>query len=339
MIAIRGAVTVETDSAENIKKSVKMLMEELFRRNGLTGENLVCMIFTNTFDLRSYYPATAAREAGFGLCPLFSAQEPEIDGALVRCVRVMVLAEGITSPSHVYLGGAAELRRDLQKVYSVALDGPAGSGKSTVSKILGKELNILCLDTGAMYRACALKCMREKIDINDENAVNKVAESLDLQVKYLDGAQKTYLDGCDVSGEIRSPGISMAASTVSAFGCVRNKMVALQREIAAKNSCVVDGRDIGTNVLPDADFKFYLTASPEVRAKRRQLENLSKGFPSEYGEILEDIKKRDEQDKNRKIAPLRKAPDAVLIDSSDMTIEQVVKFITDIITESKNDGR
>lgn len=332
MIAIRGATTVEYDSAENIKESVRELMLKIMRRNGLSHENIVCIIFSSTADLRSYYPAAAAREAGFCSCPLFSAAEPDIKGALPKCIRVLALAETDGKPAHVYLKGAKSLRKDLI-MYNIAIDGPAGSGKSTVSKILGKKLNILCLDTGAMYRACALKCLNEGISAPDEESVKKIAETIDLEVKYVNGAQKTYLDGEDVSEKIRTPEISMLASTVSAFGCVRRKMVALQREIASKNSCILDGRDIGTNVLPDADFKFYLTASAEVRAKRRFDEDSAKGLHIQYNNILNEIIKRDEQDKNRKIAPLAKADDAVLIDSSGMTAEEVVNFIENIIRE------
>lgn len=218
-------------------------------------------------------------------------------------------------------------------MYNVAIDGPAGSGKSTVSKILGKKLNILCLDTGAMYRACALKCMKEGVDFSDEASVCRIVEKIDLRIKYENGMQKTFLDGHDVSEEIRTPEISMYASTVSAFWCVRKKMVELQREIASRTSCILDGRDIGTNVLPSAEFKFYLTASAEVRAKRRFDENTARGFDVPYSEILSEIIKRDEQDKNRKIAPLVKADDALLVDSSGMTVDEVVGLMEKIIRD------
>ena len=326
MLSIRGATTVDKDCPEQIKESVKELLTELKVRNNLNAENTVCIIFSTTTDIHSYHPAKAAREAGFYFAPLFACIEPEIVGALKLCIRVMILAEVATS-NPVYLKGAKVLRKDITENINIALDGPAGSGKSTISKILGKKLNILCLDTGAMYRACALKCMYEGISVEDETAVSFIMKNINLEVKYENGEQHTYLDGKDVSQDIRKPEISMLASTVSALGCVREKMVAPQREIAAKTSCILDGRDIGTNVLPGAKFKFYLTASPEVRAERRTAENKSKGFDTPYDQILKEIIERDNQDKNRKIAPLLQAKDAILIDTSDITAEQVAQLI------------
>jgi len=333
MIAIRGATTVENDCAEEILESVKELLTEIKIKNNLDVGNVICIMFSSTNDLRSFYPAKAARESGFYSCALYSSLEPEIEGSLKKCIRVMVLAESDLKPVPVYLKGAAALRRDLTQIINIALDGPAGSGKSTISKIIAKRLNILCLDTGAMYRACALKCLREGVDVNNESAVNALMKNINVEVKYAGGVQQTFLDGENVSEEIRKPEISMAASTVSALGCVRKRMVELQREIAAKTSCILDGRDIGTNVLPDAQLKFYLTASPEVRAKRRAAENAQKGYSADYGEILADIKKRDEQDKTRKIAPLKQAADAVLVDSSAMSVEEVAAFIENKIQE------
>lgn len=333
MKAIRGATTVEADNAEQIRESVKELLNEIKIKNSLRQNNVICIMFSNTDDIKSFYPAKAAREAGFYSCALFSALEPNIENSLKRCIRVMVLAEIDSQPEHVYLKGAAALRKDLTKKLNIALDGPAGSGKSTVAKILAERLNILCLDTGAMYRACALKCAQENVNVTNEKSVGKIIENINISVKHESGIQKTYLDGADVSLEIRKPEISMLASTVSALGCVRNKMVELQREIAAKTSCILDGRDIGTNVLPNAQFKFYLTAKPEIRAKRRATENLQKGFTQPFAVILEEIKKRDEQDKNREIAPLKRADDAILVDSSDMSIEDVVAFIENKIQE------
>lgn len=333
MIAIRGATTIENDCPQQVKDSVKELLNELVELNNLSSENIICLIFSNTSDIHSYYPAKAAREAGFYAFPLFSSLEPEIDGALKLCIRVMVLAEICAPAKHVYLRGATTLRKDITETYNIALDGPAGSGKSTISKIIGKKLNILCLDTGAMYRACALKCIKEGIAVSDEAAVASIIENIDLRVKYENGEQHTMLDGKDVSLDIRKPEISMLASSVSILSCVREKMVLLQREIAAKTSCILDGRDIGTNVLPNAKFKFYLTASPEVRAKRRTNENKQKGFDTPFEEILKEIIERDNQDKNRKIAPLIEAEDAILIDSSNMTIEEVVTFIEQKVQE------
>lgn len=333
MKAIRGATTVDKDGAEEIKESVKELLTEIKAQNAINPEEIVCVMFSNTGDLHSFYPAKAAREAGFFTAPLFSALEPEIDGALKKCIRVMVLVESDGAPKHVYLRDAATLRRDVTSIINIALDGPAGSGKSTVSRLIAKKLNILCLDTGAMYRACALECIKHGVSVNDEWSVNKLMSAINLTVEYEGGVQHTYLDGEDVSEEIRKPEISMLASTVSALECVRTRMVHLQRKIAKQTSCILDGRDIGTNVLPEAPFKFFLTANPEVRARRRTEENALKGFNTPFDEVLADVVMRDKQDANRQIAPLKRAKDAVLIDSSYLTVDEVVDLILSKIQE------
>lgn len=334
MKAIRGAITVNKDTAEEVKSAVKELLLTVSERNRLKDEDIVCIHFSNTVDIRSYYPAKAAREAGFYSAPLFSAQEPEIDGSLPLCIRVMLLVDADIKPVHVYLRGAAALRKDITEVINIALDGPAGGGKSTVSKLVAKKLNILCLDTGAMYRACALKLLNDSINIRDIKAVESAVNNLDLRVDYKDGKQLTLLDGKDVSDDIRRNEISMLASSVSALESVRNKMVELQREIAAKTSCILDGRDIGTNVLPNAKFKFYLTASDDVRAERRYAELVARGQQADFKDVKSEIIRRDMQDKSRKIAPLKQADDAVLIDSSHMTAEEVASFIVNKIQEN-----
>lgn len=327
MKAIRGATTVSTDSPNEIKESVYELLTEMKFRNELKAEDFICLMFSSTVDITSFYPAKAAREAGFYYCPLFSSLEPDIKGSLKLCIRVLALVETDKTVNHVYLKGAENLRKDLTAHYNIAIDGPAGSGKSTIAKILGKNFNILCLDTGAMYRACALKCIKENVCIDSESSVPEIMRKLDLSIKYENGRQITLLDGIDVSEEIRKPEVSMIASKVSAFQCVRDKMVEMQRKIASQTSCVLDGRDIGSNVLPNADFKFFLTATPEVRAKRRALENAAKGFNSSFENILQEIKLRDDQDSKRKIAPLVCAKDAIVIDTSEMTIDEVVSLI------------
>ena len=333
MKAIRGATTVEKDTAEEIKKSVKELLLEIKKRNALECENIICVMFSNTADLRSFYPAKAAREAGFFSCALYSSLEPEIEGSLKKCIRVMVLAEIEGSPEHVYLKDAANLRKDITEKLNIAVDGPAGSGKSTVAKLIAKRFNILHLDTGAMYRAVALACARAKVDCADSDKVKKLLQNTQITVKFENGAQQTILNGENVSDIIRTPEISMFASTVSAHECVRSKMVEAQRVIAKTNSCILDGRDIGSNVLTEAKFKYYLTASPEVRAERRAKENAQKGINQPICEVLDEIKQRDNQDKSRKIAPLVKAQDAIEIDTSNMTIDEVVDFISKNIQE------
>ncbi|MDE7085022.1 MAG: (d)CMP kinase, partial [Clostridia bacterium] len=333
MKAIRGATTVAQDTPEQIRESVKELLNGIVQANGLNTDRIICIMFSSTADLKSYYPAKAAREAGFSNCALYSSLEPEIDGSLKNCIRVMLLAESDKQPEHVYLNGAKNLRKDVTSIYNIAVDGPAGSGKSTVCKLVAKKLGILYLDTGAMYRAIAYKCVKDRKDYGDKDVVKHIINKLDLKVEYKNGRQVTLLDGEDVSELIRTPQVSMLASYVSAYSFVRTKMVALQREIAQKNSCILDGRDIGTNVLPHCKFKFYLNASPEVRAKRRFDEDKAKGVPQSYEQVLRDINERDFQDKNRAVAPLLKAKDAIEIDTSNMTIDEVVCEIISKIQE------
>ena len=327
MKAIRGATTVESDTPAQIKECVKELLNNIVKVNNLDCGQIICIMFSSTADIKSFYPAKAAREAGFATCALYSSLEPEIDGALAMCIRVMMLVESDKSPLHVYLNGAKNLRKDITSVLNIAVDGPAGSGKSTVSKLIAAKLGILYLDTGAMYRAIAYKCVKDKRDYGDKDVVRHVINRLDLKVEYCDGKQITVLDGEDVSEKIRTPQVSMLASYVSAYSFVRTKMVDLQREIARKTSCILDGRDIGTNVLPDCPFKFYLNASPEVRAERRFKEDKAKGGKQTYEEVLKEITERDFQDKNRAVAPLKKAADAVEIDTSDMTVDEVADKI------------
>ena len=331
MKAIRGATTVKDDTSEQIKQAVKELLDEISKRNSLSSNEIICIMFSSTQDLKSYYPAKAARECGYNYCALYSSAEPEIEGALEKCIRVMILVENDKTPKHVYLREAEILRKDLTKVINIALDGPAGSGKSTVSKIVAERLGILYLDTGAMYRAIALKCVQKNADYCDKDAVKNILNKLELSIDYKDGKQITMLDGVDVGDKIRTPQVSLLASYVSAYSFVRTKMVELQRKIASKFSCILDGRDIGTNVLPDCEYKFFLTASPEVRAQRRYEENISKGGNQSYEDVLKDINERDFQDKNRAVAPLKQAKDAILIDTSNLSAEQVAQLIIEKI--------
>ena len=219
----------------------------------------------------------------------------------------------------------------MEKLIRIALDGPSGSGKSTVAKRLSKELNILYLDTGAMYRATALKAIKCGVDTLDEYGVSKFIDDIDLKIKYIDGAQHTFLDGEDVSEKIREPHVSMAASNISSLKCVRLKMVEMQREIASNTSCVLDGRDIGSYVLPNADYKFYVTASVEERANRRFKELTLKGHKVDYNELKAEIEQRDYNDKNRDFSPPVQAEDAILLDTSFMNVDQVCNTILSYI--------
>ena len=219
----------------------------------------------------------------------------------------------------------------MEKIIRIALDGPSGSGKSTIAKKLSNKMNILYLDTGAMYRATALKALSLNIDTFDEVGVKTFIDDINLEIKYIDGSQHTYLDGEDVSERIREPHVSMAASNISSLKCVRLKMVEMQRQIAQKMSCVLDGRDIGSYVLPNADFKFYITASVDVRADRRFKELMLKGHKVDYEQLKQEIEQRDYNDKTRDFAPLTKASDAIEIDTSYMTVEQVISKVISYI--------
>jgi cytidylate kinase len=214
---------------------------------------------------------------------------------------------------------------------NIAIDGPVGAGKSSIAREVARRLNILHLDTGAMYRAVGYSALVRKISPEDENALNDLCRSVSIGVRYFDGRQQTLVDGLDVSHLIRTPDVGMAASAVSRFKAVRSHMVALQRTLARETSMVVDGRDIGTNVLPDALVKIFLTAAPEERARRRFLELQEAGGKDSYETVLNDLLKRDLQDTTRPLDPLRPAEDAVTLDSTHLNMDQVVKKILDIV--------
>lgn len=330
MVVIRGATTIEKDCKEEIARSVKELLDEVFSVNQLKKEEIRSFVFSLTTDIHSYHPAKAARECGYDYAPLFATVEPEIDGGLKLCIRLMLLTERNNDQLkaiHVYQKGAKILRKDISEIYNIALDGPAGSGKSTIAKILARDYNILYLDTGAMYRACALKGLRMGIDLKDEEAVKYMLTLLNIKVEYKDGKQHTILDGEDVSLTIRENEVSMAASDISAHRIVREKMVEMQREIASGLSCVLDGRDIGSVVLPNAKFKFYITADSKVRAMRRGKELAERGAPVDFEKLHEEIIARDKQDSEREFAPLICAEDAVVVDTSRMGIDEAVLII------------
>ena len=215
----------------------------------------------------------------------------------------------------------------MQKVFSIAIDGPAGAGKSSIAKILAKRMDAMYLDTGAMYRAVGLYMLRNRININDAKAVAANVNNADITVKYENGTQHVYLEGKDISEAIRTPDVSMAASKVSAVPAVRERLVELQQKIAEGQNVVMDGRDIGTHVLPNATIKIYLTASVEVRAHRRQTELEAKGQYEPYAKVLAEMIERDYTDMNRTASPLRPAADAKRVDCSDLTLEEVVSLI------------
>ena len=211
--------------------------------------------------------------------------------------------------------------------FNIAIDGPAGAGKSTIAKLAASELSYIYVDTGAMYRAIGLYVYRKHVPEEDTNAIGETAKETEVSIRYIDGERHVYLNGEDVSEEIRKEHIGHMASVVGAVPAVREHLLSLQRQIAQENDIIMDGRDIGTHVLPDADVKIYLTASVEIRAKRRYKELVEKGVQCDLKEIEKDIEERDYRDMTRKIAPLKKAEDAILVDSSDMTIDEVVSKI------------
>lgn len=223
-------------------------------------------------------------------------------------------------------------------MYNIAIDGPAGAGKSSIAKALSKKLGFIYIDTGAMYRAVALFFLENGIKDSSDNEIDKLLDELDINIKYTDGEQRVFLNNVDVSDKLRQEEIGKLASRFSAVKSVREKLVALQRKLAKKENVIMDGRDIGTVVLPNADLKIYLSAGSKVRAKRRYLELVEKGFGKtalDEKAIENEIIKRDEADMNREISPLKKAEDAYYMDTSDMTFNEVVSKILDMVEKER----
>ena len=217
----------------------------------------------------------------------------------------------------------------------VAIDGPASSGKSTISKLIAKENHFVYLDTGAMYRVVTLAVLRNNISLDDYEAIEKLVQTIEIGFSMQDGKQSVFMNGEDVTDEIRSVEVTRNVSAVSALKEVRTRLVHLQQEIAETHSIIMDGRDIGTVVLPQAEIKIFLVASVEERARRRFIENQEKGIEMSYEELVEDIRRRDHIDSTRKESPLRKAEDAIEVDTTKMTIEDVVKVVTALIQKNQ----
>lgn len=216
---------------------------------------------------------------------------------------------------------------------NVAIDGPAGAGKSTISRAAASAVGFIYVDTGALYRAVGVNALRQGIDTNDAQKVEATLSEITVELKFVGDVQHVFLNGEDVSDEIRLPASSMAASNVSAIPAVRAFLFDLQRDIAKKNNCIMDGRDIGTVVLPDAQIKIFLTASPEERAMRRFKELQEKGAQDTYDEVLSDLVKRDYNDSHREIAPLKPAEDGIILDTTELSLEQSINKIVEIIKE------
>ena len=211
--------------------------------------------------------------------------------------------------------------------YNVAIDGPAGAGKSTIAKLVAKEKGYIYVDTGAMYRGLAIHFIKKGIKAEDIKGIVEACKDAEVSIVYENDVQQIYLNGENVTAMLRTEEVGNMASKTSAIPAVREKLLELQRTLAREKDVIMDGRDIGTNILPNADVKIYLTESVETRATRRYKELLEKGENCVYEEIAQDIKERDERDMNREIAPLKQAEDAILVDSSEMTIDEVVKTI------------
>ena len=217
------------------------------------------------------------------------------------------------------------------KLLSVAIDGPSGAGKSTIARILAKELRFLYVDTGALYRAVGYFMLQAGAKPGDETQVGPLLNGLEVALRYVEGEQHVFVNGEDVNAYIRTPEVSMAASAVSALPVVRRFLFQLQRDIAAKNNVIMDGRDIGTVVLPDAGLKVFLTASAEARAERRFKELAEKGISTTFDEVLADMRKRDHDDETRAAAPLKAAEDAILVDSTSYTLEEAVAKLKELV--------
>lgn len=218
----------------------------------------------------------------------------------------------------------------------VAIDGPAGSGKGTITKKVGEKLGLINIDTGAMFRCVTLNIIQEKVSLDEEEKIKEILRNIEIDLKE---NEKVFLNGRDVSKTIREEEVTKMVSPVSVIPMVREKMLTLQRQMAEGKNIIMEGRDIGTVVFPNADVKIYLDASPEERARRRVKQNQEKGIDSSYEEVLRNIMDRDQRDLNREIAPLKQAEDAIYVESSNMTVDEVVDKIVGIIQEKCKDGK
>lgn len=337
IIAIRGATICEANTRDAVLRATEELLTALLDANGLKDKDLVSIVFTGTPDITAAFPALAARTIGLSDVPLLCAQELAVEGAPTLCVRVLVYAETCLSRQevkHLYLNGAHVLRPELalkrarRNRLSIAIDGPAGAGKSTVARSLAEVLNLRYLDTGAMYRALTWQALKLGVDLEDDRALTALLEEMRFT---LEGASRLTLNGEPLGEEIRSPQVNQAVSRVAQCSSVRKIMVSKQQEIAGLGGIVMEGRDIGTEVLPDAPIKVFLVADHAERARRRQLEMQSQGHVAPLTNIAEQIKERDNKDSTRMASPLRKAADAVTIDCTLLSLEEVVQTIMKLV--------
>ncbi|MDR1559267.1 MAG: (d)CMP kinase [Clostridiales bacterium] len=334
MIAIRGAITVDDNTREEILSSARILLSEIIKSNRLEIRRIVSVIFSATNDLNRAYPAEAARELGITEAGLMCLGEMYVEGSLPKCLRVMVLAETGNErrgARHIYMKEAARLRPEYAKFFAVAVDGPAGVGKGTLAKKLAEALGFIYVDTGAMYRAVGYFCLKENISLTDSKLVENALAGMSLSVENRNSIQRVLLNGVDVTDELRAPEVSDASSKVAAIPAVREKLLITQRKTAEGNNIVMEGRDIGTRVLPDADIKIYLDADIDERARRRLKDMADMGVRANFAEIRRNLEDRDRRDTLREHSPLKRADDAVLIDSTHMSTLQVIEAALGII--------
>lgn len=336
--AIRGATTVPENTKEAIFDATQEVIRGIMSRNSIEADDIASLIFTVTPDLTAVFPAAAIRDMGICNIPLLDMAAPDIDGAMKMCIRVMVhINTNKTNDelNHVYLRGAAALRPDLtKKKISVAIDGPAGAGKSSVAKEVAKRLGYVYIDTGAMYRTVAVYAIENGIGFEDKELVSEL-DNIDIKLKHDGKMQRMYLNGKDVSERIRENDASMGASAVAKVAQVRRRLVAMQQEMGKDGGVIMDGRDIGTTVLPNAELKIYLTASVDERAMRRYKEYIEKGIECDLEAIKADVIQRDENDMNRAVSPLKMADDAIYADTTHKSFDEAVSYIEKLVKEKE----
>jgi cytidylate kinase len=339
MRAIRGATLVAENTKAEIMGKTKEMLSKMISDNDVLISSIISVVFSATEDVTACYPAAAARAMGITDAGLMCMQEmkSESETGIPMCIRAMMTIESDLlqkSVSHVYINGAEVLRPDLiNKFKSIAIDGPCGSGKSTVAKMVAEKLGYLHVDTGAMYRAVAYYCLTAGISLTDEKKIAEVIkDKIEITLKRNENnEQRLFLNGDnDITDLIRTQQIAEGTSVVAKIKEVREKLTEMQRKLAKNDNVVMDGRDIGSFVLKDANLKIYLDASVETRAKRRMNELLNRKIDADFETVKKETEIRDLRDSTREHSPLIKASDAKVIDTSDMDIDEVVKYIVEL---------
>ena len=332
MIAIRGAVDAQNTASSIINQS-KILLEEIIRVNNLNKEEIKCILFTATHDIDKAYPALAARYIGLNDTALICLNEMLVEGQMQGVIRTTIFYNDDINKTDIYLGKTKSLRKDkyMDNNIKIAIYGPTSAGKCTIAKLLAQKLKINYVDTGSMYRALTLKVLNNNIDPKSEEDVVAIADK--TKIDYFEN--HIFLDGLCVDDKIRNELIDKNVSYVCQYRDVRKRLVSLQKEIASKSSVIMDGRDIGTVVLKDANYKFFLTASADVRAKRRYKEYIEKGLEVNFEDIKNDLIRRDDYDSHREVDPLVKANDAIEVNTDDKNIEETVELMLSYINGDK----